>query len=64
MMEDPSAWQVTLMSWPDFLGVMINREGLAWRLLARETDLIVGGLDFECDFLCVNWNIIRHMFLT
>ena len=51
MMRNPSAWQVTLTSWPDFLQTMVERKGEAWTAIMKDTHLIVGGLDFEADIL-------------
>jgi len=64
MLDKPSLWKVTFTSWPDFLETVSTRDGPAWALLMRETDLIIGGLDFESDFLYANQNAIRSAFLT
>jgi len=50
------------MSWPNFLEVVTNRNDTRWTFLMNYTDLIVGGLDFESDFLCVNQISISFAF--
>lgn len=63
MLDKPSLWKVSLTSWPDFFETVSTSKGPAWALLVRETDLIIGGLDFESDFLYANQNAIRCVFL-
>jgi hypothetical protein len=54
MIESQNSWEVTLLRWDVFLKIMIERGGnSSWKLLWEHTDVIVGGLNFEGDFLYV-----------
>jgi len=63
-MDDPTNWEVTLLSWKTYLQFLTTCDSESWDLLWNFTDLIVGGLDFECDFLYVIQSYRCHPFLT
>ena len=52
MLEGGNSWEVTLVDWESFFKVMVEREGNpSWRILWELTDLLVGGLNFDVDFM-------------
>jgi len=63
-MEHPTKWAVTLLPWEAYLRFMTIRDAESWNMLQNLTDLIVGGLDFECDFLYIIQSYTHHLFLT
>ena len=62
MMEKPDLFAVTLFPWDVFLQALLTRRGLQWDMLLMGTDLIVGGLNFACDYLCVIHNEMNYNF--
>jgi len=56
MMDKPDLFVVRLYPWEIFLDVLLVRSGWRWDMLMVDTDLIVGGLNFACDYLCVIHN--------
>jgi hypothetical protein len=52
MLEGGDSWEVTLVDWESFFKVMVERErNPSWRILWELTDLLVGGLNFDVDFM-------------
>lgn len=51
-MDAPANWQVSFIRWDHFKSIMVEREtNPTWGVVWEATDLIVGGLNFEGDFL-------------
>jgi len=64
-MDKPARFSVTMLDWDDFLQILLMRAGWRWDMLWNSTDLIIGGLNFACDYLCVihseiNYNSYRN----
>jgi len=54
MMTEVDKWTVTLISWDDYLEIMLEGSvGERWPVIRSEMDLIVGGLNYEGDFMYV-----------
>jgi len=54
MMTEVDKWTVTLVSWDDYLEIMLEGSvGERWPVVQSEMDLIVGGLNYEGDFMYV-----------
>ena len=54
MLAHEEIWHVTLISWKDFSKILVDGpEHPGWFFLWDETDIVVGGLNFEGDFLYV-----------
>ena len=52
MMSNPDNWEVDFVAWKAFMKIMVEREiNPSWGVVWDHTDLIVGGLNFEGDFL-------------
>ena len=60
MMDQPELFTVTLYPWDVFLDALLKRLGRGWDMLLMHTDLIVGGLNFACDYLCVIHNEMNY----
>lgn len=66
MLEMPDCWEVTTIPWELYRDTVVkwgqNREDGAklWKKLLLETDLIIGGLDFEGDYLYVSGHVTLH----
>jgi len=59
-MGEPACFSVTLLDWDNFLQILLMRKGWRWDMLWKSTDLIVGGLNFACDYLCVIHHEINY----
>ena len=54
MLEHEEIWHVTLIPWKDFSKILVDGPGHpGWFFLWDKTDIILGGLNFEADFLYV-----------
>ena len=54
MIKDSDKWRVTLITWNDFSKIMVEGpQNALWLFLWDDLDIILGGLNFEGDFLYV-----------
>jgi hypothetical protein len=65
MMGQENKWSVTLVSWDDYLALMLEgTEGPRFQVLLSEMDLIIGGLSYDGDFMYVVQTMSFQHFLT
>jgi len=54
MIDANDSWNVSFVQWESFLEIMLNRENdPRWVTLWEDTDALIGGLNYEGDFLYV-----------
>lgn len=47
---DEKDWKVTYVSWKDYTDAVLEGKGEMWNSFEK-ADLIIGGMDFSCDFM-------------
>ena len=47
---DDMEWSVTYVTWDDYTKAVLKGTGEMW-VSFEKADLIIGGMDFSCDFM-------------